>query len=75
MTINTKLKYLPIAALAVAVSLAGCSSSSDDPVVSMMDEAPPPVVEPEAPTEPATEMALTAAEGSAGNGRRRLGRA
>ena len=37
MTINSKLKYLPITALVVAVSLAGCSSSDDDPVVSMMD--------------------------------------
>ena len=61
MTINTKLKYLPIAALAVAVSLAGCSSSSDDdPVMSMMDDETP-VVEPEAP-EDTTEMALMAAE-------------
>lgn len=62
MTINSKLKYLPIAALAVAVSVAGCSSSSDDdPVMSMMPEPETPVVEPEAP-EDTTEMALTAAE-------------
>ena len=63
MTINSKLKYLPIAALAVAVSLAGCSSSDDDPVASMMDEAPP-VVEPETPAteDPETPAELTELE-------------
>ena len=52
MTINTKLKYLPIAALAVAVSLAGCSSSSsdDDPVdVSMPNGNGGPMTPPTTP--------------------------
>ena len=55
MTINTKFKYLPITALVVAVSLAGCSSSDDDRMAAVDPETP--VVEPETPVvEPETPV-------------------
>ena len=48
MTMNTKLKYLPIAAFVAAFVLAGCSSGSDDDSVA---GTPPPTTTPD-PTTP-----------------------
>ena len=62
MKMYTKLKYLPIAAVAaVALSLAGCGGGDDDPVAT---SSTPPTMEPTGPEAPAltTEAALTAAQ-------------
>ena len=73
MAMNTKLKYLPIAALALAVSLAGCSSNGGDSPVASADDPPttmtPDDTMPEAElTEPEkAQEAATAAMTAAGN--------
>ena len=63
MTVHTKLKYLPIAALAVAVSLTGCGGGGDDPVVTSSTPTTP--TTPATPDGPGpmgmTQEALTAA--------------
>ena len=62
MKMYTKLKYLPIAAVAaVALSLAGCGGGGDDPVAT---SSTPPTMGPTGPAAPAltTKEALTAAQ-------------